>query len=112
MKKGLIYSILFVFMFVCIAPAFAAKNPSDKLARGFANVLSAPMELPKQIDVEWKAAAKKKSNIGAGILAGTLKGLAYTVGRLGSGIWDVISFPFQVPKNFEPVMKPDFVLEK
>ena len=112
MKKVLTMLVVSVFMFVSIAPAFAASNPGEKLSRGVANVFSSVLEIPKQIDVEWKAAAKNKSNVGAGIVAGSLKGLAYMVGRLGSGVWDVISFPFKVPKNYEPVMKPEYVLDK
>ena len=46
------------------------------------------------------------------IFAGLFKGVGYTLGRLGSGAWDIVTFPFKVPENFEPLMKPDFVLEK
>ncbi len=91
---------------------YAADNPADKLGRGFVNILTAPIEIPKQIDVEWKQHAQEKKNVGIGITAGFIKGLAYTVARLGSGVWDIASFPFKVPENYEPVMKPEFVLEK
>ncbi|MFH1360492.1 MAG: exosortase system-associated protein, TIGR04073 family [Candidatus Omnitrophota bacterium] len=111
MRKFLAMSLVIILMFACVIPAFA-KDPGEKLARGVANVISCPLEIPKQIDVEWKAAKDSNQNVGAGIAAGLIKGMAFTVARLGSGIWDIFSFPFQVPENFEPVMKPDYVLEK
>ena len=99
---------------VCCAPAFAATNPGEKLVRGVANIVTAPIEIAKQIDIEWKESAKEGSarNVTMGVFGGFFKGVAYAIGRVGSGAWDIVSFPFKVPADYEPVMKPDFVLEK
>ncbi len=89
-----------------------AQNPTDKLGRGIINIVTSPVEIAKQVDLGWKQSTKKSKNVSSGVLSGIVKGLAYTVGRMGSGIWDVVSFPFKTPGNYEPLMKPDFVLDK
>ena len=90
----------------------AADNPGDKLTRGVVNVITAPIEIAKQIDAGWKESNKKTSSVSAGILSGFAKGIAYTAGRMGSGVWDILSFPFKTPGNYDPLMKPEFVLDK
>jgi len=107
MKKILFVSMIFILTFGFITPLFAAVNPGEKLSRGAANVLSSPLEIAKQIDTEWKAS----NNAAIGILTGMFKGLAYGVGRLCSGVYDVVTFPINAPKGYEPLMKPDFVFE-
>ncbi|HOW35476.1 MAG TPA: exosortase system-associated protein, TIGR04073 family [Candidatus Omnitrophota bacterium] len=87
------------------------QNPADKLGRGIVNIITSPIEIAKQVDLSWKQSAKSKSQA-TGIVTGFFKGLAYTVGRMGSGIWDVVSFPFKTPENYEPLMKPEFVLDE
>lgn len=90
----------------------ASFNPAKKFNRGIINIITSPIEIAKQVDLSWKQSAEEKTNVGTGIFSGFLKGIAYTVGRMGSGIWDVVSFPFKTPDNYEPLMKPDFVLDK
>ena len=34
-----------------------------------------------------------------------------TIGRMGSGLWDVMSLNLDIPGNNEPLMKPDYVWE-
>lgn len=92
------------------AAKITVQNPADKLGRGIVNIITSPIEIAKQVDLNWKQSAKSKSQA-KGIVTGFFKGLAYTVGRMGSGVWDVISFPFKTPKNYEPLMKPEFVLD-
>ncbi len=87
-------------------------NPAKKFNRGIVNIVTSPIEIAKQVDLSWKQSSEDKTNIGTGIFSGFVKGIAYTVGRMGSGIWDVVSFPFKTPDKFEPIMKPDYVLDK
>ena len=89
-----------------------APGPTNKLSRGIVNIVTSPVEIAKQVDLSWKESAKQSKNVSGGIFSGLFKGLAYTVGRMGSGIWDVVSFPFKTPGNYEPLMKPDYVLDK
>ncbi len=49
------FGVLAVILALCfgfIAPVFA-NEPKDKLLRGTANVLSAALEVPQNIDIEW-----------------------------------------------------------
>ena len=129
MKK--IYIIFFIVMTLSIAAtsSFASDNPpanpnssseikitvvnpAEKLSRGIVNIITAPIEIAKQVDLSWKESAHKTQNVGTGIFSGIVKGLAYMVWRAGSGLWDVVSFPFKTPANYEPLMKPEFVLDK
>ena len=107
MKKILSVSLILVLTFGFITPLFAAENPGEKLSRGAANVISCPLEIAKQIDIEWKAS----DNAAIGIVTGLFIGLAFGVGRLCSGLYDVITFPANIPKEYEPLMKPDYVFE-
>ena len=87
-------------------------NPAKKFNRGIINIITSPIEIAKQVDLSWKQSAEEKKNVGTGIFSGFIKGIAYTVGRMGSGIWDVVTFPLKTPDNYEPLMKPDYVLDK
>ncbi|MFH1655789.1 MAG: exosortase system-associated protein, TIGR04073 family [Candidatus Omnitrophota bacterium] len=107
MKKILFVSLIFVLTFGFITPLFAADNAAQKLARGAGNVLTSIFEIPKQIDTEWKAS----NNAAIGISAGLVKGALYTIGRIVSGTYDILTFPIDSPKNYEPLMKPDFVFD-
>ena len=87
------------------------KNPIQKLKRGIVNVVTAPIEIAKGVDEGWKTSAEESKSASKGIFKGFFKGIVNTVGRTGSGLWDIISFPFETPTNYEPLMKPDYVLD-
>jgi putative exosortase-associated protein (TIGR04073 family) len=108
MKKLLIVALA-VFMVLGMVSANYAGTPGDKLARGIANVpFGALLEIPKNIDLEWKSS----NNAGIGIFCGFFKGIAMGLGRLGSGLWDILTFPAAVPKDYEPLIKPNLVFDK
>ncbi len=111
MKKIVILLILF-FLVLALGngESRAADNPGEKLARGVVNVVSAPIEIAKKIDQEWKS--KKEQPAALGVFSGFFKGLAATLARMGSGAWDIATFPFKVPNDYDPLVKPEFVLEK
>ncbi|MBP7216504.1 MAG: exosortase system-associated protein, TIGR04073 family [Candidatus Omnitrophica bacterium] len=107
--RRLIVVLLLLSVFLSSASFVYAKTPADKLSRGIANVFGGDLlEIPKNIDLEWKAS----NNAVIGILAGFVKGLIMGTGRLGSGLWDIVTFPAALPKDYEPVMKPDLVFDK
>jgi len=101
-----------IFLLSLHSLCWAADNPGDKLSRGVVNIISAPLEIAKQIDKEWKNQTDKTKKVSLGLFGGFFKGITYTVGRMGSGVWDVVTCPFQLPKGYEPLMKPDYVLDK
>lgn len=101
--------ILVVFILLGMVAINYAATPADKLSRGIANVpVGALLEIPKNIDMEWRGS----KNAVVGIFCGFFKGVAMGVGRLGSGLWDILTFPAAVPKGYEPLMKPNLVFDK
>jgi putative exosortase-associated protein (TIGR04073 family) len=106
--KKLLIAILALFVFLSITTITYAKTPSEKLSRGIANLPGGLLEIPKNIDLEWKAS----KNAAVGIFAGLAKGLVMGVARIGSGLWDILSFPAALPKGYEPLLKPDLVFDK
>ena len=110
MKKN----FFFLIFILVLSPHSASANPAPlkKLVRGFVNVSTFSLELPKQTLIEFNRGRKKTFHVSIWILCGIAKGTAYSLGRLGSGLWDILSFPFNHPKGYAPLMKPEFVFEK
>lgn len=82
---------------------------ADKFKRGLINIFTSPLEIPKQIKNYWNKGKEKDQRNIVWVTAGTVKGIANMVGRLGSGAWDVTTFNVNFPKNYDPLMKPEFV---
>lgn len=82
-----------------------------KFKRGVVNVVTAPLEVPKQIKGEWDQGGTEPIKKTAYLFGGLVKGITYTVGRMGSGLWDVFTLNLDIPGNNEPLMKPDYVWE-
>jgi putative exosortase-associated protein (TIGR04073 family) len=78
---------------------------SHKLGRGVMNILTGWVEIPKQTAKEWQATDPL-----TGTIMGVTKGFVTAVTRTIVGVFEVVSFPFPVPRNYEPVMEPEFVL--
>ena len=76
-----------------------------KLGRGVSNVLLGWVEVPKNIAKEWR-----RTEPFTGTIVGFFKGFGWAVARTVAGVYEVISFPFPVPKNYEPIMYPEFVM--
>lgn len=104
MKKFSLLVLIAVLMLSFAAPAFAT-DPKDKLFRGAANVFSSLLEVPQNIDIEWK----KSNNAGVGIFTGLFKGFFWGVARLSSGVWDVVTFPFPKPSGYNSIIQPEYV---
>ena len=83
-----------------------------KLKRGFVNVLTSPVEIPKQLKRELTASGNHPAEKITTAFGGTIKGLVWFAGRLGSGIYDVVTFNLAIPEYYDPLMKPEFVIEK
>lgn len=101
------FGVLAVIVALCfsfIAPVFA-NEPKDKLFRGTANVLSAALEVPQNIDIEWK----QSKNAVVGIFAGLFKGLFWGLARGVSGLWDIVTFPFPKPADYNSIIQPEYV---
>lgn len=122
MKNLFVMSLAILLMLSFTSSAFALEWSKieetnhhlmwDKFKRGVTNVLTSPAEIPKQIKAE---VADTDGHIGIksiAALGGTAKGLTYSIGRLGSGLWDMLSCNLSIPRNYQPIVKPDYVCEK
>ncbi len=81
------------------APSYGSKV-GHKALNGFANMTTAILEIPKEI-----INTTNNSNMVLGPIAGGLKGMINTVGRLGIGVIDLITAPIPT----KPVVQPVYV---
>ncbi len=93
------------------SPAEIERENSDinkmfhKLGRGIVNIFTGWLEIPKQTAKEWR-----RYDPFTGTVLGLIKGVWMAFARTAAGFYEVISFPFPVPRNYEPIMEPEFVL--
>ena len=80
--------LLFVFVFSSSAQANYTENVAQKFSRGVGNVIYAPLEIPFQVSNEINS-----DDYVYAIPKGAFRGLMYTVGRLGVGAYEVVTFP-------------------
>lgn len=73
-----------------------------KLASGLGNIVTAVVEVPKNIII-----VHNESNFAYGLVGGTFKGIMLTAGRIGVGALDLVTAP--IPTY--PVVDPGFVWE-
>lgn len=69
-----------------------------KALTALANLTTAPLEIPKNI-----INTTNQSNIVYGVAGGFLKGIINTVGRIGVGVTDLITFPIPTKPIAQPV---------
>ncbi len=105
MRKFTLFLVLIVVA-LSSASLASADTPLAKLGRGITNAFFSPMEYGTNIQ---KVAAKK--GYASGFVEGILKGTCYTIGRILSGVYDVVTFPIPCPEDYKPIMKPDYVFE-
>lgn len=104
--------IVFIMVSLLVVPnSFAANDAIHKLGRGITNVVTAPVEIPKEIRAHWIKGSEKTYHIIVWIFCGFVKGTVMTTARAGSGVWDVVSSPVSIPKDYQPILKPDYVFD-
>jgi putative exosortase-affiliated protein, TIGR04073 family len=93
-------------MILNMASASYAESMGNKLNRGLTNILTGWFEVPNNIS------AASKNNLFSGLFIGLPKGCFMTVVRTAAGVYDAATFMFPVPKDYEPLLKPEFAFEK
>lgn len=109
--------------FILAAPSFAQSDEEvdpdrivntemershHKFKRGFINLFTFPLEVPKQTKIE----VEKGDNIPervALLVPGMIKGIGFGVVRLTSGLWDIVTFSNMFYEENEPLLKPEYV---
>jgi putative exosortase-associated protein (TIGR04073 family) len=77
---------------------------SRKLARGFANVILCPAEIPNQMFRE----AYKSSPVSGGVV-GIWKGFLKGGKRLFIGTWEIVTFYHPGTNHYQPYVEPEVV---
>ena len=108
-RKTVVLAMLLLLVFFGVnayAQAAAAKNDNagTKLWRGVVNVITSPLEVPKQIYL-----TSKSDHIFSGVTYGTVKGFCFGVMRFASGVYDTVTFP--VPRYGMLLMEPKYVFD-
>ncbi len=97
--------------FLFVSNSFAASESIHKLGRGITNVVTAPVEIPKELRAHWIKGSEKTYHISAWLFCGLVKGIVMTPVRMGSGVWDIVTSPLAIPKDYQPLLKPDYVFD-
>ena len=118
MKFTKVAMVLAALVFVLMAGATRAESANEiyrqqsdtqkmlhKLGRGITNVFTSWVEIPRNVAIEWE-----KTDPASGFVLGTVKGFGWGFSRLATGVYDVFTFPYPVPRDYEPMMEPEFVI--
>lgn len=85
-------------------------TPMKKLGRGVVNVATGVLEIPREVTMQThQGIAQGQYPVAAfpeGLVKGILPGTAKALGRMGSGVWDIISFPVEQPANYDSLYEP------
>ncbi len=97
-----------VLLFATAAPVSAepmdAGKAFTKITRGFMNVVTGWVEIPKRINE-----TSQQSGAAAGFTWGLLRGIGYGFIRTAAGLYEFVTFPFPAPSGYEPVIQPEYV---
>jgi putative exosortase-associated protein (TIGR04073 family) len=77
----------------------------NKLGRGVTNILTFWVEVPHGMAIEWN-----RTDAVTGVLLGGVKGLSWGVARLFTGAYEVVTFPFPTPNDYQPIMHPEYIM--
>lgn len=114
MKKITLCAFLMLFT-VTMAHAehgpYYAIDDIKKLNRGAINIATSPLEIPYKIKDHWKESSNHPVEKGVYLFGGAVKGVAWTVGRFGSGLWDIFTFNLKTSEDNAPLMKPTYIYQ-
>jgi putative exosortase-associated protein (TIGR04073 family) len=103
-RRAVVLTVIAVLALSAVTVYAEEKNAFTKLTRGFANMLTGSIEIPKQIYL----VSKEREPI-TGATYGLAKGICLGVLRTGAGVYD--SLAFAIPPYDKPVFEPEFVFE-
>ena len=98
--SGVVIGLMFLLAHTPVASAesMEAGKAFGKLTRGGINLVTGWVEIPKRIQE-----TSETSGAFAGFTWGLLRGLGYGFVRTAAGGYEIITFPFPAPANYEPV---------
>lgn len=110
MKTIFLTAVLVLFAATTFAEDGYLKSMGvTKLKRGTVNILTGGLELPKILKQHWDEGGNNPIKKSVYLFGGLIKGSTFSIGRILSGVWDVVTLNIDIPGNGEPLMKPDYV---
>lgn len=106
-KKVILLGLILAISLVLASPAYCGDTFYKKLGRGLCNIIMCPFEIPEQM-------SRVNSSDGpmAGLTWGLVKGVAMTGVRAVVGVYETVTFPIPLPKDYAPILKdPEFFFE-
>ncbi len=106
MKKNTLSLVLagaFVVGLLAMSPSVQAGDPGRKLGRGLANTLLGITELPRTI-----AEVNREQGPGTAATWGPIKGIVRVIERELAGVVEIILFPVPWPKEYAPIIQPEW----
>lgn len=76
---------------------------SRKLLRGLLNIPFSVIEIPLEINKQVKSLDPF-----TGFWVGAVKGSAKMWKRACAGVWELFTFPIEIPKGYRPIIEPEF----
>lgn len=108
MKKLLLLAAVLLVSQSAFAVETESSGPLRKLQRGFVNIALSPMEISTEL-------AKEKNDNADQMLpswmSGSVRGVAFMGGRALAGVYDIVTFPIPLPKEYGPLVQPEFPWE-
>ena len=112
MRIGGVVGVVLFFAATSCQPAWAAAGATEirsggamtKLGRGFANLVTGWVEIPKRIQE-----TSRTQGTAAGLTWGLLRGLGHGFIRTAAGAYELVTFPFPAPPDYAPVIQPEYV---
>lgn len=105
MKSKIAGVMLFGVLIFSVPSAFAAQTPDTlftKLGRGLANIATCPLEIIIQ-PIRIASIDQKPAVAWTG---GLFQGVYFTLARAVTGVYDVVTFPFPLPRKYRPIFWP------
>ena len=108
LRYGGVSAVVFAGLLLLHGQSVCAQMKSGdamtKLGRGVINIVTGWVEIPKRI-----YETSQGQGVAAGWTWGILRGLGYGFVRTAAGVYELVTFPFPAPPNYEPVIQPAYV---
>ena len=102
-----VLAVVTVLMALPVPQAQAAMSTAGagtKLLRGAVNFFTGWVEIPKRV-----YETSQEQGTAAGLTWGLMRGVGRGFIRTAAGLYEVFTFPFPAPPNYEPVMLPEYI---
>lgn len=107
MLKSFKHFIIAVCLIFTMTNSCFADNAGQKLLRGIGNICTGWLEIPVNV---YKTSIANNPILGMTI--GLVKGIGMTIARTCAGAYEIITFPFPIPEDYEAILEPEYVFQK